>query len=233
MNIQKILEYQAKDAEIHKLEQQLKKHKDNEAIDKVKKLGKESQATSMSLESEAEATIAEYNKVKKAFDNAMKKLKTYTEVDVSTLSESACKEKVNQVNEISTLLNSLEKKTLALADKINLILGEFNKAKKQYLTARATHAKLKEKYKILSDELTPEIKKLSEELKSFEPDLNPKFLSRYKEIRKDVFPVLVPLKNNSCGRCGVELPYAQIEKIKNDGFLECENCHRIIYFMDN
>lgn len=230
MEIQKILNYQAKDAEIFELEKELKKYKESEVLDKIKNAVRQSQNSSSSLEEEAETSLKEYNKFNKEFENAVKKLNEYSSVDIKSLSDEECKAKLKKVNDISNLLGSLEKKILSLADKINLILTEFEKAKTQYKKARAQHLKYKEQYQKVADQIAPKIDALKQELSEMEKNLESKFLNKYKKIRQEIFPVLVPLQNNVCGRCGMELPSAQLEKLQDEGFLQCENCHRIIYF---
>ena len=50
-----------------------------------------------------------------------------------------------------------------------------------------------------------------------------------KRRKENVFPVVVPLTGNSCGGCHVELPYANITKLNEEGLLSCEHCRRLIY----
>ena len=67
-------------------------------------------------------------------------------------------------------------------------------------------------------------------LSGIEKEIPTALFEKYNKKKQDkIFPVFVPEMNNSCGGCMMELPSAQIEKLAKEGFLECENCRRIIF----
>ena len=79
-------------------------------------------------------------------------------------------------------------------------------------------------------DIKPQLDKIYSELKTLEKEVEPRVLSKYKSIRQDrIFPVLVPLMDKSCGGCMMELSYAAQAKLKEQGYLECEHCRRMIY----
>ena len=60
--------------------------------------------------------------------------------------------------------------------------------------------------------------------------IDPKLMEQYTKRRKDnIFPVMVPVRDSSCGGCHMELPVSMMNKLKEDGILSCEHCRRIIY----
>ena len=64
-----------------------------------------------------------------------------------------------------------------------------------------------------------------------EKEIDAKLLAKYKQHRQDKrFPVFTPLSDKSCSFCRLELSAVEVDKIKTNGYLECDNCHRIIYF---
>ena len=51
-----------------------------------------------------------------------------------------------------------------------------------------------------------------------------------KTMKNDkIFPVFVSLKEGHCAGCMVEIPTSKINKLKSNGTIVCEQCHRIIY----
>ena len=233
MNIEKILEYQSLDTEIHKLEQQLLNNPDQKAITKLQNVVKETQVISANLEKEAEKAVQDFQKLKKNYTDAYGSLTRLEQSQNNNYNESQCADCVKQLNNISSFLTALEKRIMAMADSVSKILAEYESAKQNYNKAKTKHAHHKAKLQKLETEILPKIDALKANLSNLESGMPENFLKKYKAKRQDnVFPVVVPLRENSCGGCGMELPSAQVEKLKKDGFLECENerCHRIIYF---
>ncbi|MDD4816083.1 MAG: C4-type zinc ribbon domain-containing protein [Clostridia bacterium] len=232
MDIKKILDYQTKDFEIIKLERTLNESADKKILDNLVELVKESQNTSAMLEKEAEETLLQYNNMKKNYEDNIKTYETLNRKEVDKLTENEINDIMKLANNISTNLNILEKKLLQQADKINAILADFDNTKKRYNIAREKHKIHKEKFNTQLETIQPQINALAQELKEMEKSIEPKVLNRYKAKRQDkLFPIFVAVNSNSCGGCMMELPSGQIEKLKKDGFLECENCNRIIYFV--
>ena len=233
MNIEKILEYQNLDTEIKKLEEALENSSDQKAMNSLKKVVQETQSISANLEKEAEKTIAEFNKMKKNYAEATSALERLDQSQTNNYTEKQCAECVKQLNNIANFLASLEKVMRQTAEKINSILVEYDAAKKNYEIAKKKHASHKQNLENLKEKIQPQLESLQKDLAKMEQGLEDKFIKKYKTKRHDkIFPVVVQLRGNACGGCGMELPSAQIEKLKKDGFLECENerCHRIIYF---
>jgi predicted nucleic acid-binding Zn-ribbon protein len=233
MNIEKILEYQNLDTQIKKLEEALENNADQKAMNSLKKVVQETQSISANLEKEAEKTIAEFNKMKKNYSEATSALERLDQSQTNNYTEKQCAECVKQLNNIANFLASLEKVMRQTAEKINSILVEYDAAKKNYEIAKRKHASHKQNLETLKEKIQPQLESLQKDLAKMEQGLEDKFIKKYKTKRQDkIFPVVVQLRGNACGGCGMELPSAQIEKLKKDGFLECENerCHRIIYF---
>jgi len=232
MDIKKILDYQTIDFEIIKLERTLNESADKKMLDNLVDLVKESQNTSAMLEKEAEETLLQYNNMKKNYEENIKIYETLNRKELDKLTETEINEVMKLANNISTNLNIMEKKLLQQADKINSILAEFDNTKKRYNAARDKHKLHKEEFNKQLETIQPQIDSLLSKLKFMEKTIEPKLLNKYKIKRQDkLFPIFVAVNSNSCGGCMMELPSAQIEKLKKDGFLECENCNRIIYFV--
>lgn len=233
MNIEKILEYQNLDTQIKKLEEALENSADQKAMNSLKKVVQETKNISASLEKEAEKTITEFNKMQKNYNDAKNALERLEKSQDNEYTEQQCAECVKQLNNIANFLASLEKVMRQTAEKVNSILTEYETAKQNYEVAKNKHALHKQNLEKLKEKTLPQLETLQENLAKLESGLEDKFIKKYKTKRQDkIFPVVVPLRGNACGGCGMELPSAQIEKLKKDGFLECENerCHRIIYF---
>ena len=230
MDINKILEYQKKDFEIIKLERQLDNNEDKKIYQSMVNVVKTAQNKSTSLEKEASDILHEYKTLEKKYNDNLKscgvvlnkKLDTISEEDLNNVSEVAH----NIVNNI----NILEKKLMYLAERVNAILSEFETTKKKYNDAKQKYTTHKEAYEKTLQKISPLIEEKTKEVKILEANVDATLLAKYKQRRADkIYPVFVPLNDKSCGGCMMELPSASIKKLKDNGFLECEHCRRVIY----
>lgn len=233
MNLKKILEYQKKDAELIKLERKLSQDENKKIYTQMVGIVKDTQNKSSSLEKQASDLIASYENLKKTYSENLNYANKVNgkNVENSSVSDLEALEQIAQ-----TILNNmsiLEKKMLALAEKVNTILVDFDQAKKKYNMARDKYNKHKALYEESIKSLKPEIEQAQSEVKKLESGIDSNILSKYKQRRSDnIFPVLVPCMDKCCGGCRMELPSASLSTLKTNGILECEHCRRIIYSLD-
>ena len=230
MEIEKILEYQKKDFEIVKLERQLNENINkkivNEMVDKVKV----SQSQSLQLEKLAQELNNEFVSLQKSYEENAKKLELITKKDLNSVSEEDLSSYENVTQTILANLSVLDKKFIALAENIKRTLSQFEEAKKNYNLAREKHKKHKQLFEVENAKFAPQIESLQKELVALEKGIDQQILAKYKQRRQDKkFPVFVPLNNQACGGCQMELSIASINSLKEKGYGECENCRRIIY----
>lgn len=233
MNFNKILEYQKNDLEKIKLEKTLSENINRQNVNKAVQLIKEAQNSTTKLDTDAKETITEFENILKAIEDNAKALENLKSVNV----EKQTNEKLQEYSDATIGLASnfaiLENKILAVAEKINTILGSFNNTKTKISTNKAKYDKDKEEYEKFAMGIKPQIEELKTKLEQLEKEIEPKLISIYKEKRQDkMFPVFVPELDNSCVGCGMALPAALLAKLNSQGYLECENCHRIIYKQD-
>jgi len=230
MEINKILEYQKKDAEILKLQMQLTNSPDRKALASISALVKESQNTSAELEKQSEIALSKFNSLRDTYNELMLAYKKLNVQGNESEDQAESKKILRKVNEISQTLSNMEKRLLALADKINGILSDYESTKKKYNLAGQKHKVHKANYEKLANEINPKIAEIEAGLSGIEKEIPTALFEKYNKKKQDkIFPVFVPEMNNSCGGCMMELPSAQIEKLAKEGFLECENCRRIIF----
>jgi len=230
MDINKILDYQKKDFEIIKLEFSLNESPNKKAINQILSVVKETQDSSAELEKNAEEILAQFNNLKKTYADNIRTFLTLSKKNSEKLNEMEVDGMSNLMHTMASNLSILEKKLLSLAEKVSGVLSGYETAKKKYQKAREKHKEFKDKFDKEQSVFKPQVDKLLAELKSMEKGIEAKYLAKYKEKRQDnIFPVFVKFTSNACGGCMMELPSAQIEKLKKESILECENCHRLMF----
>ena len=231
MDIAKMLDYQKVDAELFKLEKALRDNPNKKIISDMTNSAKSAQAHSSDLESKAGELINEIETVKKQFAQQSEKLQQINAKELEKLSKEELESLSVLKEKLAQNLNILDKKLAKLAENINAVLADFNKTIKVYNMAREKFSESKVKYDNDVKAIEPRKKELEKELDKLAKNIDAGLLEKYKKRRLDnLFPVLVPLNGNCCGGCRMELPFAQISKLKSEGILSCEHCRRLIYF---
>jgi len=230
MNLEKILAYQNLDSKLYKIEKQVRESENKKTVSKMHENMKNAQERSVKLEEKAGAILAEIDKIKQQYAVQENKMKEFMGKDLTVLSKAEL-EKYNVLKEkLSQNLTILDKNLSSLAETINGILADFNKTIKVFNSSRDEYLKSKENYENEVKGVEKEKQDLEKQLLLLEKDVDAQTLENYKKRRKEnIFPVLVPLSGDSCGWCHVQLSYANISTLENDGILTCEHCHRIIY----
>ncbi len=136
-------------------------------------------------------------------------------------------------DEISALYDTIN----ALYQEISSVMKEFNTLKVKTKEAKAQYSEFVPKYNELKESKSAEIKKIQGELKKLEKEISPEELEKYKQKREEkIFPILHNIKvfgkKPHCSRCGTELPLAVYDSLKAGGIIECENCHRLLYYKE-
>lgn len=230
MKVDKILEYQNLDTEMFKIERQLKENQNKRMASEAHERMKNAQSHSIDLEKKAGALLTEIDKVKKQLKIQEDKMEEFLQKDVANMGKEEVEHLSILKNKLAQNLQILEKNLTTLAESMNATLSDFNKTIKTFNSSKEEFAKCKNAYdedvKAVEGQKAEIEKKLAEIAKSCDSNLMESYLKRRKE---NVFPVIVPLKGNSCGGCHVELPFVSVAKLNDEGVLVCEHCRRIIY----
>lgn len=230
MDLNKILEYQKLDSQLVKIERQLKDNSNKKTANKMHDSIRESQSRSLKLEQKAGSILTEIEKVKKQFKVQQDKMAEFSSKDLDSLSKEEIEKLSLLKDKLAQNLAILERNISSLAETINAVLADFNKTIKVFNNCKEQYAKSKNAYEEDVKAVTQSQEEIKNKLQALSKDIEPKVMEAYLKRRKEnIFPVVVPLVNNSCGGCHIELPYANISKLEDEGILTCEHCHRLIY----
>ncbi len=232
MDIAKIIEYQKTDAELFKIEKASRENPNRKIANDMQKRASDAQKRSVELEDKAKVLTEQIETIKKQFEAQNKMLGQVLSKDVDALEAGDVDKLIELKDKLSQNSNFLDKNLTRLAENVKMVIDEYQKATKIYQDARVKYNESKTAYDKSMTEIEPKKKELESNLATAEKGISKETLDKYKRLRADnIFPVFVPLRGNSCGGCNMELPIAQVSKLKENGTLQCEHCHRIIYFI--
>ena len=228
--MKKILELQKIDAELMQLEKLKESSNDHETLNKMSGLYKDIQNKLKELEEKSAKHLSEYNQALDSHKKSLKESGKLAKTDTSKLSEEKIGLLQESANQISSQLFMLERKMNMLLVEINNSIKDFEVLKSKAMTVRAKHAESKEKIEASKLKMQPKIDDYIAQIAKLESGIDKNILAKYKALKNDnIFPVYVSLNEKRCGYCRVELPSFKLDKLKNEEFIVCEQCGRIIY----
>ena len=146
------------------------------------------------------------------------------------MTESQLSESIEKANQLVSLLGSLERGLSSQAENVSTIVKNFETCRNNIVLYKQKYKESKLACEKLEESIRPKVEEIKKQKLEMEKSIDPTLLNKYKHLRQDkIFPVFVPLNNNSCGGCSMELPAALMNKLKAEGYLECEQCRRYIY----
>lgn len=229
--MKKILEYQKLDIELNKLKKSSLNSADRANLAKLKSYIVDSHNKGYKLEDDAKDLLNDYIKLKKQYDENCEKVQKLTNINMSDVSLDKVEGLLYQINSLSSELFLLERNINIIMTKIKESLKNFDITKKNIIKAKEKYNECKEICEKEVQAIAPKVKEIESKMKALEKEVSSDLLTKYNSIKADkIFPVFVALDNGHCSGCRVELPTGKINKLKSEGTIVCEQCHRIIYF---
>lgn len=225
-----MLEYQELDKELVKLNSMGASSADRANLAKLKGYIVEFNTKGFKIEEDAGNLLNDYNKLVSQYNANCDKVQALTSTDLSKVTLDKVDGILSQINALSSELFLLERNINIILTKIKSSLKEFDITKKNIIKAKEKYKECKEKCDKVVEQITPQVKSIEAKMATLEKELKPDELAKYKTMKADkIFPVYVPFVDGHCSGCRVEIPTSKINKLKADGTIICEQCHRIIY----
>ena len=234
--IEQLLEYQQVDTKLREIETEISGSEARKKAVTAQTFLKSVNDNVASLEKRAEDLASNYSECVKALNSLTEQLKEYEGSDEYTdLEQLGYLKKKSQalVDEIDGLAKAVDRISMEIA----AVLKEFSQLKAKTKEANAVLAEYAPKYNELKASKESEIKAIKAELAKIEKKIPEEEMTLYKSKRKDkIFPVLYPVqvvgKKPHCSRCGTEFPMADFGSLKKGSIVECDSCHRLVYYIE-
>ncbi|MBQ8308288.1 MAG: hypothetical protein IJX96_00470 [Clostridia bacterium] len=229
--LQTILQYQEIDGKLFKLESEIAESEERKKYVKLQKFLKVAPEKLDSLDGKATSLKEEADALAKKYEQIESLLADFENLDEligGGADVSFYKKKAQSVVE---QLRKLKADLGVLSASIKDTDAEYQKLKKQVISAQKQYAEAAEAYKAVKGAREAEKKALEAELtKAAEAakKADGETLARYLTKRKEkIFPVVGALYQGRCPFCSMEPPIAAKSKLPTG--IDCDNCHRIIF----
>ena len=225
-----ILNYQATEAKLIKLQRELNNNKAKDSLAKMVATVKQEQANLITLENQAKEIFDGFEKCKGEYAQVEKALEKLIATPIDDKGEKELADLNKKITDMANKLSNLGRSVSKSSMLANQILKDFERVKKNIIISKEKHKQAKEEYDKVLATLEPQVEEVKKQLASLEKQIDAKIMARYKQSRNDgIFPVFVPLNGQSCGGCSMSLSAAYESKLNANGYVECEQCRRLIY----
>ncbi len=232
--ITQLLEYQNIDAKLREIETEISQSEERKKAVAAQNFLKSVNDNLALLEKRAEELVGKYNESISLYKRLNMEISEYGDVeeydDVEQLNYIK-KKAQGLLEEINNLSNGIEQ----ISKEMTAVLKEFSQLKSKTKEAKSQYSEFVPKYNALKASKEDEMKKIKAELAKIEKGIPKEGMELYKAKRKDkIFPVLYAVqvfgKKPHCSRCGTEFPMACFDSLKKGSLVECDSCHRLVYY---
>ena len=226
--MEEILKYQDIDSEIKKIEAQIADNTNRKNAIKMQQFLKDAQSKLVELEKRANDTIKAYNQYKEIYNKMAKNLEV---AEKNAGSEDIAKSEglLDAIETITNNLAKLDKEMASVIANCTSIQNEVSSIMKSARTAKSNMQKYKEEFAKYKAEMDEKIAELKEQLAKQAKRVDKTMLAKYKQKSQEKTNVFVPEVSGKCGGCRMEISASKLNTLKADGFIDCENCGRVIY----
>ena len=226
--LQAILKYQEIDRKLFKLENELAESEERKKYAKLRKFLKTAPEKLDALEVKASSLTAEVSALVKKYEQVSSTLGEFEHLDELVGGGADVSFYKKKVQSIVDGLKKLKADISALEASIKETGEEYQKLKKQVISAQKQYAEVEENYKAVEASKKGEKDAILAELAEAEKTVSPELIARYKTKRKEkLFPVVGELYSGRCPFCSMEPPIVAKSNLASG--IECDNCHRIIF----
>ncbi len=142
---------------------------------------------------------------------------------------------LKEIGGIKADISVIEDKIIEILDQADATKKDLEK-EKQFLQEEEKRINSeKDKIQTRLKEIEERLAQLNAERERIIPDIEPRIISQYERVLKSrEWLAIVPVKNNACQGCFMNVPPQVINLIKMyDRLVTCEVCQRILYIDEN
>lgn len=228
--IEKLLTYQTADAKLKEIEKTLTESVERKKAMSAKKYLDGVVENVNKLDDRAEELVSAYEQATGEKVKLLEQQKELSRAIEDLEDESAVAFLLKKADELIAKLKNLSGKAQKIEEELQTLLKEYATIKNNSKVAQAQYAEYGAKYNELKKSLKDKKDQIDAELEALKGQVDPSLMERYLRKRGDkMYPIVFEVRGNSCGACNMELPVAELNKLKKGEVADCSNCGRMIY----
>lgn len=228
--IEALLNYQAADAKLRKIEKTLADSEDRKKAMTAKKYLESVEEKVNKLDSRAAELAALYERATEEQIKLKEQESVIAESLDSVADEKEAQYLIKKAEELIAKIKTLGAKASKISEEIQSVIKDYSTIKNNTKTAKAQYTENVEKYNALKDSVRAEKEEVEKELESLKAKVDASLMERYLKKRAGkIYPVLYEVRGDVCGACNMQLPMSEINKLKNGEIIDCDQCGRMLY----
>lgn len=228
--IEALLNYQAVDADLKKIENELMDSQERKKAVSAKKYLDGVEENINKLDSRAENLSREYQA-------GMQELAKFKEQQAELISaldgvtdETEASYLIKKVEELISKIKKINVEIGALTNNIQSVMKEYVTIKNTTKAAQVQYNENGKKYNEFKASKQAEKEAVENKLNEIKKDVDPALMELYLKKRANkIYPVAYEVTNKVCGACNMSLSLSELNKLKNGEIIECDQCGRILY----
>ncbi|MBQ7348396.1 MAG: hypothetical protein IJW47_00230 [Clostridia bacterium] len=228
--IEALLNYQAVDADLKKIENELMDSQERKKAVSAKKYLDGVEENVNKLDSRAENLSREYQA-------GMQELAKFKEQQTELISaldgvtdETEASYLIKKVEELISKIKKINVEIGALTNNIQAVMKEYVTIKNTTKAAQVQYNENGKKYNEFKASKQAEKEAVENKLNEIKKDVDPALMELYLKKRANkIYPVAYEVTNKVCGACNMSLSLSELNKLKNGEIIECDQCGRILY----
>jgi len=228
--IKALLAYQEADANLRKIETMLASSEERKKAMNAKKYLEGVEESVNKLDVRAAELYATYEKATDEQLKLKEQESAITDALDAVEDEKEAAYLIKKAEELIAKIKTLGSKASKILEEIQAVVKEYSNIKKTTQAAQVQYKENAEKYNALKESVKGEKESVENELNELKAKVDPELMERYLKKRANkIYPVLFEVKGNVCGACRMELPMSEMNKLKNGGVIDCDQCGRLLY----
>ena len=232
---QEMLQYQSMDAELNRIEKELRKNESFVKRKQYKALSQECEDNLGKLDAKASELRSQLATAKQSMDKITAAIEEHAK-EINDI------EDVDELNYMNKKLNEQLEQLSAVEKEIKRVLREGEEIAKSFDDINvklpkliAAYKKANEDFNKATEEVKPRVNELRAKQNELKKVIEPQLFEIYNKVAAGgLRPVFVPLRDGArCGGCQMEMPKAVVDAhFAGKSFIRCEHCGRVIYKED-
>lgn len=228
--VEKLLKYQEEDEKLLKVERELSNSTERKNLAQAVNFVTKATERLEALDGKALSLATVLEELKQKYNEVAETLSEFEHIDELVEGGADISFYKKNIAQITEKLKAIKQEVAALNKAIKESNEEFQNLYVKNRAMQKQGKEFQEAYEKLKAEKRKESEAIKAELDNLAKDILPEYMQRYQVKRSErIFPILCPVKDGRCSKCGSELSLVGKEKISSGGVVECDNCHRFIY----
>ncbi len=228
--LEKLLEYQEIDGKLRAIELEISNSDEYKNYQSTKKFLAKAPEKLELLDKKAESYKTQLTGLNKKYIELCENVKDFDSLDDLLESGADVSFYKKNVANIAEELKNIKAEIKKLSEAIKASFEEYSKLKKETIKNQKEHREWKEKFEEKKKSCSQERDAIIKELNKVAKVLGQEVVDKYNAKRGEkIFPVVCEVKDDRCGKCGMDLSVSAKSELKAGELVECESCQRFLY----